>query len=467
MAVAFRASAVGGANPTTTTTITIPAGTLTDDILFVFVTNRGATAAPTVVDDEGAGSYAMIKNQAAATNGAGSVWWKRATANTASKTITVNGCTDSMTAICYVVSGAVTSGNPYGDVLGLALASGTETSGTSCLGPSIPGGNLGLFAVFNTGVANAVTGQDCNRDAALANAAEHLSTGGNDCGANVCSATPNAGGVLRGWGVFVWVQTNGTTAHIALDVIASATDLTDGLPLVAVNAPAKPTGTTSFVIRIPTTITTNDYLVLCATNRGATADPTVVDDEGAGSWAKVANQNADTNGAGTIWWKRASANTADKLITASGLTTSASGSLQVFRSVRTTDPAYGSIVSEANASADETQAQITPLVNGSRVCLAVFQTSNDTLAVTTMACTDPGALEKQHRDFSSGGTDCAVDFASRMQATAAATGAFTWAQTNGTGASIAFALLPTVVALTLVGKGLSDSVLLHRRRLVA
>lgn len=78
--------------------------------------------------------------------------------------------------------------------------------------------------------------------------------------------------------------------------------------------------TTSFTLVINSGVVAGDILVLCATNRDATADPTVTDDDSGGNtWTKLSNQNADTNGAGTVWWKRATSGTASKTITVFGV----------------------------------------------------------------------------------------------------------------------------------------------------
>ena len=201
---------------------------------------------------------------------------------------------------------------------------------------------------------------------------------------------------------------------------------------------------TGFTMTIPT-VATNDILVLGVTNRGATADPSVVDDDSAGNaWAKVANHDADTNGAVSVWWKRATSATSAKTITVSGCTNSASGVMQFYRSASTdSDPFSGTTpVGAANASTNETQAEITTSEAGSMVFLVVGCTSNDTLNVASQAATDPSSLAEQGEGLSSGGSDCSCSLASTIKATAGATGAFTWGQTDGTGASIAFALRP-------------------------
>jgi hypothetical protein len=67
---------------------------------------------------------------------------------------------------------------------------------------------------------------------------------------------------------------------------------------------------------------------------------------------------------------------------------------------------------------------------------------------TSGACTDPGALTSAGGVGSSGGSDCAIDTWYGLQPTAAATGNFTWSQTDTGTIGLALALKP---AGTIVG----------------
>jgi len=212
--------------------------------------------------------------------------------------------------------------------------------------------------------------------------------------------------------------------------------------------------TTSFTLVINSGVAAGNLLVLAAVNRDATANPTVTDnDVGGNTWTMLASQNAATNGAISVWWKRATANTASKTITVSGMTGSSCGGVTPFTGASiattpTTGPFSGTTpVGESNASGNEGQAEITTARAGSMVFLVVGCTSNDTLNVTTQAATDPSSLTERFEATSSGGSDCSISLASALKTTAGATGAFSWAQTNGTGASLAFALLPLLDSL--------------------
>lgn len=472
MAIAFRSAATGGTDPTTSTTVTIPSDVVTGDILLAAFTNRDATADPSVTDDDSGGNaWAKVKNQNAGTNGAGTVWWKRATSATASKTISATGFTGSCSGGVAAFSGCLASGDPYAQVLGEANASADESMATVLF--LINNGALPVLAVFNTGNDNLSSTQALNpangSSVTLTERFDHLSAGGSDCACSLAADffTTNLA-LERLYSTATWAQTNGTTASIFFTLIPEPAT-SQAIYQVGIAGANTGNPTTSFAVTIPATVIADDVLILAAINRDGTTDPAVVDDDVTGNlWALLGGQNADTNGELTIWWKRATAATALKTITATLFTGSCAGSLAAFRGCETTGNPYENVTSEANASGNATQAGFTPTKNGNMVVLAVGVTSNDTLDVASMACTDPGALINQVRSTSTGGNDCAVDFASAYQAVKGATGNFTWAQTNGTGASIAFDLIPeNEPAGASVGRGLITSILLERRRLAA
>jgi hypothetical protein len=204
--------------------------------------------------------------------------------------------------------------------------------------------------------------------------------------------------------------------------------------------------TTGFTLVINSGVLADDILLIGITNRDATANPTCVDnDTGGNAWARITTQNAATNGSLSVWWKRATAATASKTITVSGCTGSASGVVTPYRGCLATGTPVGTAVPESNASGDETQAGITVGTAGSFVCAFVACTSNDTLAPTTFTATDPSALTDRGTGVSAGGSDCSCSHASAVRATAGATGNISWAQTNGTGASMALELIIAAV----------------------
>jgi hypothetical protein len=204
--------------------------------------------------------------------------------------------------------------------------------------------------------------------------------------------------------------------------------------------------TTGFTLTIGT-VAVGDVLLVGVTNRDATADPSVTDnDTGGNAWAKISSQAANTNGAISVWWKRATAATSGKVLTIGGCTGSCSGVLTPYSGCLDAGNPYGTPVPEGNASGNETQAGITVGTANSWVCLFVGCTSNDTLNPTTYTCaTDPATLSEQGEGISTGGSDCSMSHASAVKTTTGATGAISWAQTDGTGASIAFELIVAAV----------------------
>jgi hypothetical protein len=195
--------------------------------------------------------------------------------------------------------------------------------------------------------------------------------------------------------------------------------------------------TTSFTITIPT-VSVGDLLILATTNRDADAAPTVTDnDTGGNTWT----EKSSVAGCGRLFYKFATSGTSAKTITASGFTGSCSGVLVVLRGTKASGDPFNQYSHEANASANETHAAITPTVNGCWVGLAVHNDANDN-AVTASACTSPGSLTEGNEKLSTGGSDCGCSLKGLVQATAGSTGAFTWAQTDGATVSQAFAVEP-------------------------
>ena len=119
MTVNFRSGpAVTSGNQTTGFTLSTHSGTRGGDLLVLVITNRDATANPTVVDNEGAGTWTRKTTQNATTNGSVSLWYKRASgtkgeiSNTASKTVTVSGCTGSASGVLVTFSADDTNAWP-------------------------------------------------------------------------------------------------------------------------------------------------------------------------------------------------------------------------------------------------------------------------------------------------------------------------------------------------------------------
>lgn len=211
---------------------------------------------------------------------------------------------------------------------------------------------------------------------------------------------------------------------------------------------AAPTGnpTTSFTITIPT-VSVNDILILDCVNGGARVDPTVSDNEAGSSWTKKYSIDFATASRGFTYWRRATASSSAKVITASGFTDSSAGVLTVYSGCITSADPFDQGVTEANIAGNETMAGFTPSVTGTMACLAVL--CNDNVTASTQACTNPGALTERQEKSSTGGADTNASHASLIKNNINATGNFTWAQTDFTTGSICYNLKPEPTTTTI------------------
>jgi hypothetical protein len=199
--------------------------------------------------------------------------------------------------------------------------------------------------------------------------------------------------------------------------------------------------TTSFSVAIPAT-QANDIIILEYTHRGTT-DATIGGTYTGPAFAEKHDQQYASNAfSGKTLWSRASGNHSAQTVTGASLTNSCAAIVTVYRGALTTgDPlADATVVGEPNASGNETQPEITTTTAGAWVVLVVANSPD--VAVTSAACTSPGALANRAEHLSTGGTDTSIVHASAEKASAGATGAFTWAQTDGAGGSWAYAIRP-------------------------
>jgi hypothetical protein len=223
MAIALRGSAaVPTGNPTTSFTVAIDAAVVTDDVLFLVVTSRDSTGAGTLAvtdNDTGGNAWTKIGNS---TDHKATLWYKRATSGTASKTVTVANAVGSASGVLKAFSGASKVAAPYGDIVVETNASADEThAGFTPSGT----GSMVCCSVHNYANDNAVTNLSFATLGATT-ATEKQSTGGSDCatifGHVLQSAGPTATGDLT------WTQTDGTTYSITWTI----------MPEVAIAAPA-------------------------------------------------------------------------------------------------------------------------------------------------------------------------------------------------------------------------------------
>ena len=216
------------------------------------------------------------------------------------------------------------------------------------------------------------------------------------------------------------------------------------------NALGGTTTTTSFSITLPTTAA-GDILICEFAHRGTgngTIGGTSVTTGGLTWTLKHSQLFGSSAFSGKTYWTRATGNHAGQTVTGSSLTDSCAAIVTVYRgALASGDPlADATIVGEQNASGNETQAQITTATAAAWVVLVVVNSPD--LAVATQACTSPGTLTERAERLSTGGTDSSIAHASAAKATAGATGALTWTQTNAASGSWAYAITPAGAVTT-------------------
>lgn len=212
MAVAHVASAVTNTTTgTTTDTITIPASVAAGHDLYVVWQQAGAGTATVTDDDAGGNVWAMLGTPADA---AQSLWWKKATSGTASKTVTIDGALDSITGGLSAFSGGLASGNPTTNVGYESNISGNEIH--AGFTPSFADSMI-CFVVGSFEPLNPVTVMACTDPGDMEPQLwERSSTGGGDCYA-ILAAKIQAGGPTA-TGNFTWAQTNAATRSVVFAI---------------------------------------------------------------------------------------------------------------------------------------------------------------------------------------------------------------------------------------------------------
>jgi len=206
--------------------------------------------------------------------------------------------------------------------------------------------------------------------------------------------------------------------------------------------------TTGGTLAIGATVAAGDWLELVFTSRDhtvGTAMPTVTDNDSGGNTWTVTALSTDRKHLRAV--KRATSATASKTITIAGCVGSCSAVLAAWSGTFTGGDPTTNMLTETNASANETHASITPTNAGSMIRSAISNYANDN-AVTSPSWATLGAATGSAEKLSTGGSDCATHTAYRAQVGGpAAVGAFTWAQADGTTYSSVWALRPAVPAV--------------------
>lgn len=203
-------------------TLTIPATTQAGDWLYLACTNRGSTSNPSTPtdNDTGGNAWTLVDSQ---NNGSanGSLWKKKATSGTASKTITVTGFTNSCAGALHVFRGLRTI-TPEENITKETNSSGDETN--AGVTPSRPGGLVALIVFNGTDDISCTTTTTANSGTGSFTHVNALSTGGSDCAVCFAAATRSA---ATATGNFTWSQTNAATMSMTLSFRATATLVAD------------------------------------------------------------------------------------------------------------------------------------------------------------------------------------------------------------------------------------------------
>lgn len=205
-----------------------------------------------------------------------------------------------------------------------------------------------------------------------------------------------------------------------------------------------PAGPLNRGLKIPSTVLVGHDLYLAVLSKGhtgATDSVSVSDNDTiANSFIKIL-ESADKKA--SLWWKKATFDSANKDIIVSGGITSLALGLEVQQDALQ-DVAPHTDMTVSDVGATKTIAGFTPAWPFSRIVLIVFS-RNGALDVGNMACTDPGALLQhfQHKALAGGG--CAIALASAPQIdsiTPLPTGAFTWVEDTPDNIAMTFAIRP-------------------------
>lgn len=214
MPLALRgAAAVPTGNPTTGFTVAVPSQVLANDLLFLLVASRDSVNAGTLAvtdNDTGGNAWAKIGNS---TDHKLTLWWKRATGATASKTVTVANAVGSSSGVLECFSGGSLGATPYANIAVDTNASGDEAQNSFT--PSQPN-SMVCAGVVNYANDNAVTSLSFATLGATT-ATEKLSTGGSDCGCIFGHRLQS--GNAAATGNLTWAQTDGTTYSIVWTIV--------------------------------------------------------------------------------------------------------------------------------------------------------------------------------------------------------------------------------------------------------
>lgn len=205
--------------------------------------------------------------------------------------------------------------------------------------------------------------------------------------------------------------------------------------------------TTGGHIVIPSTASSGDDLIVAVTSRNHTSGnalPTVTDNDTGGNTFTLIQSSTDRKA--TLWWKKATANSASKTVTVAGCINSSAAGLSVYRNA---DPVYpfSNLTLSSLVTANPSIGGFTPDAANGMICGIVFNvTDSDTYSA--MSCTNPGSLTSRFQIVSTGGVDAVAWHASELLTTASPTGNFHWPMaSNHSQYFMSFALLSSTTTV--------------------
>lgn len=204
-------AAFNEANPTTGGTVTIPASVVSGHDLFLHLNSRNhnsGTAYPTVTDNDG-GTWTRIHETSTRQ---GTIWHRKATSATASKTITVAGCVSQCAATLEVYSGGDTV--PYTNFSVEDNAAGDESH--AGFTPSAAD-SMVVVSIFYMGDDHTTTNFEASNPATLTKRTENVNTG---CA--VVTASAKQTGAAAATGTFTWEPDSAATSKSIVYAIKPA-----------------------------------------------------------------------------------------------------------------------------------------------------------------------------------------------------------------------------------------------------
>lgn len=289
------AATMNDANPTTTTTWTIPSAVVATDVLTLEVSQRNAAGLPTVTDDDtGGNTWTHRTDLCSADDSTHHFYFKLATSGTASKTVTLSGTAGVTCGVLNAYSGADQFNPIYtGSVEENVSANETHAGFT----PPNPD-SMVCLAVLNINTTSAVTSPSTTNPGALTIRAEDASTGG---GFNTATMHASAlqSGAAGATGNFTWAQTDAASRSIVYAISPAQI-------ISLVSAGTWATLTADGAVTIPSGAASGDRMYLWASWKAFSITASVTD------WTAVGSEFADGttivgNGTGSMkvqaWYK--------------------------------------------------------------------------------------------------------------------------------------------------------------------